>query len=156
MLVRGDQLSKGSKQAEGVEDKGLVLTDEAGALRVFSPVFRAFVSKELLKQQETRRRGPWYDANTRQIWLDDREITRKLTSDQFAFLVLLCENPGVVMSKDDIGEAVWPEQAENSFSDDQIYQLVKRTREKIEPDPKKPIYIVSVTGQGYRLERPAG
>jgi len=70
--------------------------------------------------------------------------------------VLLCENPGVVMSKDDIGEAVWPEQAENSFSDDQIYQLIKRTREKTEPDPKKPIYIVSVTGQGYRLERPAG
>lgn len=156
VLVRGDQLSKGRKQAEGVEDKGLVVTNEAGALLVFSPVFRAFVSKELLKQQETRRRGPWYDANTRQTWLDDREITRKLTSDQFAFLVLLCENPGVVMSKDDIGVAVWPEQAENSFSDDQIYQLVKRTREKIEPDPKKPIYIVSVTGQGYRLERPTG
>lgn len=155
VLVRGDQLPKGSKLAEGVEEKGLVVTDEAGALQVFSPVFRAFVRKELLRQQETRRRGPWYDANTRQMWLDDREITRKLTADQFAFLVLLCENPGVVMSKDDIGEAVWPEQADDTFSDDQVYQLVKRTREKVEPDPKKPTYIISVPGQGYRLERPA-
>lgn len=153
-LAGGDQMSKGSKAFVGVEDKGLVVADEAGALHVFSPVFGAFVHKELLRQQESRRRGPWYDAITRQMWLDDEEITRTLTPDQFAFLALLCENPNIVMSKDDIGEAVWPGQAEGTFSDYQIYKLVERTRAKIEPDPKNPIYIVSVAGQGYRLERP--
>ena len=35
--------------------------------------------------------------------------------------------------------------------DDRLAQLVRRLRDKVEPDPHTPHYIVPVWGRGYRL-----
>ena len=81
-------------------------------------------------------------------------MTRELSGDQYALLVFLCQHPGVVCTKDEVAQAVWPDQLlGKGIYDAQIYQLVKRVREKIEPDPLNPRYIVTIRGQGYLLER---
>jgi len=36
-------------------------------------------------------------------------------------------------------------------NDNAIAALVKRVREKIEPNPKRPQYLLNVKGRGYRL-----
>lgn len=132
--------------------KGLITGQAEGSPTVFSPIFEAYVCQELARRQEAARRGLWYDARTRQVWLDDRDITRELSRDQYNLVVFLCQRPGVVCTKDEIVQAVWPDQGEVGVTDAQIYQLIKRVREKIEPDPTNPRYIVTVRGQGYRLE----
>jgi len=152
-LARDGGLGPGAAGRQGLEAKGLVVEREEGSLIIFSPVFEAFVQQELDRQRETTCHGPRYDRETRQIWLDGKDRTRELGGDQYALLVFLCQHPGRVLTKDEIAEAVWG-QSEEGITDAQIYQLVKRVREKIEPEPLNPRYIVTVRGQGYRLEKP--
>ena len=61
--------------------------------------------------------------------------------------------PGQVCEKDDIIRAVWPEDKfiERGIRDDSLAQLVRRLREKIEPDVASPKHVVTVAGRGYRF-----
>jgi len=58
-----------------------------------------------------------------------------------------------VCEKDDLIRAVWPEDRiyEQGIRDDSLAQLVRRLREKIEPDPSNPRYIQTIPGRGYRF-----
>ena len=153
-LVQGETLPPGTVHRQALEAKGLIVERGDGHLAVFSPVFAAFVQQESARHQPTTCRGLWYEADTRQILLDGEDITRELSADQYALLVFLSQRPGVVCSKDEVAQAVWPGQIQEGITDDQIYQLIRRVREKVEPDPLNPCYIITVRGQGYQLEKP--
>ena len=160
--------------ARFLEKQGFVAQDEAvpGGWRVRPQVLLRWLADELVrmarsetifggedllkpdKKPQSTRRGVWYDEESRQIWLDGKEITRELSADQYALLVFMCQRPGVTCTKDEVAQAVWP-QSEEGITDGQIYQLVKRVREKVEPDPLNPRYIVTIRGQGYLLENPS-
>jgi pSer/pThr/pTyr-binding forkhead associated (FHA) protein len=60
------------------------------------------------------------------------------------------EHAGEVCSKDDIGEAVWPEYHEGVY-DYQVENLVRRLRAKLEPDPANPQLLLTIRGLGYKL-----
>ena len=76
----------------------------------------------------------------------------ELTPQEDKLLAYLLEHPGEVCDKDALAEAVWPEQVRvNGIRDDRLAQLVRRLRDKVEPDPHSPRYIVPVWGRGYRL-----
>ena len=79
----------------------------------------------------------------------DRRVV-ELSAKEFALLVYLHERHGEVCSKDDIGNAVWPEYQEGVY-DYQIENLVSRLRSKLEPDPANPQLLVTVRGLGYKL-----
>jgi len=50
---------------------------------------------------------------------------------------------------------VWPDEGFfDGISDERLAKLIKRLREKIEPDPRRPGYIKTVWGQGYRFVQP--
>jgi DNA-binding response OmpR family regulator len=73
-----------------------------------------------------------------------------LAPKEFALLAYLYERAGQVCSKDDIGEAVWPEYHEGVY-DYQVENLVRRLRSKLEPDPANPQLLLTVRGLGYKL-----
>ena len=79
----------------------------------------------------------------------DRHMA-ELSAKEFALLVYLYERQGEVCSKDDIGNAVWPEYQEGVY-DYQIENLVRRLRSKLEPDPAKPQLLLTMRGLGYKL-----
>jgi DNA-binding winged helix-turn-helix (wHTH) protein len=58
-----------------------------------------------------------------------------------------------VCEKDDLIRAVWPEDRgiESGVRDDSLAQLVRRSREKFEPDAGSPRYIQTVPGWGYHF-----
>src|SRR5581483_560141 len=78
--------------------------------------------------------------------------TVDLTPTEFDILRTLMENPGYVFTRSSL--------IERSLGYD--YESLERTldthiknlRRKIEPDPKQPVYIQTVYGVGYRLEKP--
>jgi DNA-binding response OmpR family regulator len=74
----------------------------------------------------------------------------ELSAKEFALLAYLYENRGQVCSKDDIGNAVWPEYHEGVY-DYQIENLVRRLRSKLEPDPANPQLLLTMRGMGYKL-----
>lgn len=77
--------------------------------------------------------------------------TSQLTEKEFLLLEYLQAHPNQVCSKDDLVQAVWPEDViyERGIRDDSLAQLVRRLRVKIEPDPSQPRYIQTIPGRGY-------
>jgi hypothetical protein len=79
----------------------------------------------------------------------DRHLVA-LAPKEFALLAYLYQRAGQVCSKDDIGEAVWPEYHEGVY-DYQVENLVRRLRSKLEPDPANPQMLLTIRGLGYKL-----
>jgi pSer/pThr/pTyr-binding forkhead associated (FHA) protein len=79
----------------------------------------------------------------------DRHVVT-LAPKEFALLVYLYRHGGDVCSKDDIGQAVWPEYQEGIY-DYQIENLMRRLRAKLEPDPANPQLLLTIRGLGYKL-----
>lgn len=88
------------------------------------------------------------NTSTHEVRLDGREI--KLTPREFAILELLARHRGKVWSIEKIYEAVWREAYLNS--DNTVMVHIRKIREKIEDNPRKPRFIKTVWGVGYKVE----
>jgi energy-coupling factor transporter ATP-binding protein EcfA2 len=77
---------------------------------------------------------------------------QQLTAKEHLLLEYLRQHPNQVCDKDDLIHAVWPEDRifERGIRDDSLAQIIRRLREKIEPDPSNPSHIHTVPGRGYR------
>jgi DNA-binding response OmpR family regulator len=75
---------------------------------------------------------------------------------EFQLLAFLCKNPGRVFSKRQLYRQVWGEEALGEADDNTVQVHVHRLREKIEPVPSDPRYLVTVRGLGYKLVVPRG
>lgn len=76
----------------------------------------------------------------------------QLTAKENLLWEYLRQHPDQVCEKDQLVQAVWPEDRifERGIRDDSLAQLVRRLREKIEPDPSSPRHILTIPGRGYR------
>ncbi len=72
-----------------------------------------------------------------------------LTNYEFEILYLLAKNPGQVFSKEQIYNQVWKEPFYGA--QENVMSIVRRIRKKIEPDPAKPIFILTEWGVGYKF-----
>ncbi|HHX69256.1 MAG: response regulator transcription factor [Miniphocaeibacter sp.] len=72
-----------------------------------------------------------------------------LTAIEYDILELLMKNPNRVFSIDEIYERIWNEPALDSKT---VTVHIRRIREKIEIDPKNPMYIKVAWGLGYKFE----
>ncbi|MFT9371812.1 response regulator transcription factor [Paenibacillus polymyxa] len=75
----------------------------------------------------------------------------KLTPREFAIVELLARHRGQVLSMEQIYEKVWKEQYLESNNTLMVH--VRKIREKIETDPRKPKYLKTVWGIGYKMEK---
>ena len=73
----------------------------------------------------------------------------EMTNYEFGILYLLARNPGQVFSRGQIYTQVWS--SPYYGADDSVSSLIRRIRKKIEPDPARPIYILTVWGVGYKF-----
>ncbi|TDF98010.1 response regulator transcription factor [Paenibacillus piri] len=85
---------------------------------------------------------------TYEVKLQGREV--KLTPREFAILELLARNRGTVWSIEKIYEAVWKETFFDS--DNTVMVHIRKIREKIEQNPRKPKFIKTVWGVGYKVD----
>ncbi|MDV4151875.1 response regulator transcription factor [Clostridium sp. AL.422] len=89
------------------------------------------------------------NLETHEIFKDGVEI--KLTPTEFDILVLLGGNRGKVFSIENIYNSVWKQ--DFMQSDNTVMVHIRKVREKIEQDPRKPKYIKTVWGVGYKIDR---
>lgn len=85
---------------------------------------------------------------THEVKVEGREV--KLTPREFDILELLARNKGIVFSVEKIFERVWKE--DYYESDNTVMVHIRKIREKIETNPRKPQYIKTVWGVGYKFE----
>lgn len=75
-----------------------------------------------------------------------------LTATEYKIMDLLMENAGRVFSAEQIYQSVWDD--EDAYSVENTVMIhIRRIREKIEIDPKKPKYLKVVWGIGYKIEK---
>jgi hypothetical protein len=150
-VMAGFPLSAIEKTSLGhLQHLGLIVEDE-GRLRVFSPLFEAFVEKTKGSPRGRIRLHP----ETRAIWRGEVQLPITLTMKEDLLLSYFLEHSGELCSKDALVRAVWPDEVlVEGVRDDRLAQLVKRLREKVELDSTQPRYIVTVHGQGYRFVQP--
>jgi two-component system, OmpR family, alkaline phosphatase synthesis response regulator PhoP len=76
----------------------------------------------------------------------------ELTPKEFELLLFLTENKGRVLTRDQLLRAVWKY---DFAGDTRIVDVhISHLRDKIESNTKKPVYIKTIRGLGYKLEEP--
>lgn len=75
----------------------------------------------------------------------------ELTSIEYKILMLLMENSGKIFTKQEIYEKVWGEYFDGD--DNTIMVHISNLRDKIEADAKKPTYLKTIRGLGYKIEK---
>jgi len=85
---------------------------------------------------------------TREVIKKKKHIT--LTNTEFKLLMLFALNPGIVFSRDRLLDEVRDRELEPF--DRSIDAHISNLRNKIEDSPKKPRYIITVWGAGYKFQ----
>lgn len=88
------------------------------------------------------------DKNKHSVKLNGIEVS--LTPLEFAILTLLASRPGQVYSSEQIYESVWKEPY--GYSDNTVMVHIRNLREKLEKNPREPLYIKTVWGVGYKVD----
>ncbi|MCM3704766.1 MULTISPECIES: response regulator transcription factor [Cytobacillus] len=97
-----------------------------GGLKIFPQHYEAYFEEELLE----------------------------LTPKEFELLLYLAKNKSRVLTRDQLLSAVWNY---DFAGDTRIVDVhISHLREKIEANTKKPVYIKTIRGLGYKLEEPKG
>jgi DNA-binding response OmpR family regulator len=78
-----------------------------------------------------------------------REKTLNLTVKEFELLDLFARNPGRVFSRSDLLNAIWGYNFEGY--EHTVNTHINRLRNKLEIDPSKPKYLLTVWGMGYKF-----
>jgi len=87
------------------------------------------------------------NPSTRQVWMGQEETV--LTAKEFDLLWFLMNHPGQVFTRDQLLDRVW---GFDFFGDASTVTVhVRRLREKVERDPTKPEYVLTVWGVGYKF-----
>lgn len=72
-----------------------------------------------------------------------------VSGKEFDILVCLMKKPGQVVDKNELFDEVWGYYSDTEMSSLNVY--IRWLREKIEDDPKEPIFIKTVWGKGYKV-----
>jgi len=89
------------------------------------------------------------DLPAREVSLHGAPV--ELAAKELDLLVCLAGAPRIVMSRRKLLQSVWHD-ASGWASETTVTEHVYRLRNKIEEDPRKPLWIRTVRGAGYRFE----
>jgi DNA-binding response OmpR family regulator len=90
------------------------------------------------------------DKAQRVVWVDSR--TQELSTMEFRLLECFLDSPNRVLTHQTLLTQVWG--WEYADERDYLKVYVHHLRQKIEPDPSKPHYIITERGLGYRFQIP--
>jgi two-component system KDP operon response regulator KdpE len=76
----------------------------------------------------------------------------RLTATEYALLRLFIRNEGKVLTHHYLLKEVWGPGYVNQSQYLRVF--IAQLRKKIEPDPNRPIYIITESGIGYRFVTP--
>lgn len=100
------------------------------------------------QEQEIDIRGLYMNGRTHEARLYEKELA--LTPLEFSILFYLCSRQGQVVSSEDLFEHVWGEKYIDS--NNTVMTHIGRIREKMHESAKKPKFIRTVWGVGYKIE----
>lgn len=103
------------------------------------------VRQESVRLEELVSCGPFI-LDTRNATLEKFGEPVRLTRAEYSLLKLLMQNPQRELSKEELLQIVWGDEADTK----QLDLCIRCLRIKLEDDPNQPEYIATVWGHGYK------
>jgi two-component system, OmpR family, alkaline phosphatase synthesis response regulator PhoP len=142
---------------------GLELGADDYMVKPFSPREVIARLKAILRRTRTQMNEDEINTNTIIIgdlkieieqykaYFQDKQL--ELTLTEFELLLFLAKNKGRMLTRDQLLNEVW----DLEFAGDSriVDVFISHLREKVENDSKKPRYIKTIRGLGYKLEEPS-
>ena len=145
LTAKGDDMDKILGLEYGADD---YMTKPFNILEVkarIKTILRRAQGHREQNRQQFSSNGLFLDAQTRSVRVSGQEVN--LTVKEFDLLQLFIANPGRVYSREELLETIWGYDYLGDFRTVDVH--IRRLREKIEPDPAKPKYILTKWGVGY-------
>lgn len=138
-------LAQNPNRVEGVNNAHLILPKATTPKKLAQRVRAALDNRP---PREMRAAGLVLNLERRRVTRSNR--SHKLTPKEFELLKLFMEHPGEIVTRGDLMNKVWKT---DYLGDTRTLDVHMRwLREKIEDDPNHPKLVVTVRGEGYRLE----
>jgi DNA-binding response OmpR family regulator len=149
LTAKGDELDKVTGLEMGADDyitKPFSVTEFRS--RVKAALRRGNMGGRTLAAEEPIRVGKLeIDFERRSTKLGRKPV--QLTYVEFEILAALAAAPGRVFSREALLEGVW---GDSTYRDPRTVDVhIRHLREKLESDPKRPEYLFTVRGVGYRF-----
>ncbi len=143
-IVRGLEYGADEYLSKPVGNRELVARVRAALRRIERP-----------SHQEAREKTVFSDGYLT-VDIDERKVIAKdesvkLTPREFHLLELLLDNAGRILTHQQILESVWGWEYIDDVDYVRIY--ISHLRQKIEPDPSRPRYILTEPGVGYSFHK---
>ena len=148
LTARGDEIDRVA---------GLTLGADDYVVKPFSPRELMARVQAVLRRtspaspatNQVRVHGPVrLDLEMRRLTVDDRTVA--LTPHEYTLLEALMTTPGRTFTRDELLDRLYPH-GEAAVIDRVVDVHIGKLRQKIEPIPAEPVYILTVRGVGYRF-----
>jgi DNA-binding response OmpR family regulator len=149
LTARDDELDKVLGLELGADD----YITKPFSIREFRSRVRALLRRAATPRYEPRdeesieAEGLRIDPARRSVEVDGKPV--QLTYVEFELLRTMATRPGLVFSRQSLLEALWGGSAYREPRTIDVH--VRHLREKLEADPREPVYILTVRGVGYRF-----
>jgi hypothetical protein len=94
------------------------------------------------------------DKRSRRVWIGDEELLPPLSVSQYQLLELLFDNPGRVVSRAELVQAVWGKEDAIGISEQALDALVRRLRDRLAMINSEHPFLITVRGHGLRMDNP--
>ncbi|HXY74171.1 MAG TPA: response regulator [Dehalococcoidales bacterium] len=145
LSVRGSESDKIAALDAGADD---YLTKPFGIGELLARL-RAAIRRTIQSDEPVLTNGQLkVDLASHRVTIADQEV--KLTPNEFGILKVLIMNAGKVLTHNKLLKEVW---GLSYQTESHLLQVnISNLRRKIEPEPERPIYIITEPGVGYRLK----
>jgi DNA-binding response OmpR family regulator len=117
--------------------------------RVKTVLRRVTLNKQEENKKFLRNGDIEIDLWGQEVWV--KKEKKELTAKEYEVLKMLMSNAGRVLSRDLLLDRIW---GSDFYGDPRTVDVhIRWLREKIESDPGKPYYILTVRGSGYKFRR---
>ena len=147
-----------AKHTDSEKISGLNVNTDDYLSRPFNPLEVTARVNAALRRQDTEKDERKHFLRSGDLYLDldacvlyRRNERVELTSTEYRILALLMAHPGWVYARHEIHEMLWGDY--DACNDNSLMVHICNLRRKIEDDPRKPEYLITVRGLGYRFRK---